>query len=34
MIREPIWKAVWRVNRPIPMTLAALFCLNLFLLFT
>ena len=29
MIREPIWKAVWRVNRPLPMTLAALFCLNL-----
>lgn len=29
MIREPIWKAVWRVNRIIPLCLVALLILNL-----
>ena len=30
MIREPVWKAVWRVNRVIPMSLVGLFGVNLF----
>lgn len=33
MIREPLWKAVWRVNRVLPLCLVGLFCINI-LLFT
>ena len=31
MIREPVWKAVWRVNRIIPVSLVGLLGLNLLL---
>lgn len=34
MIREPIWHAVWRVNKVVPLSLAGLFAVNiLFFLF-
>ena len=32
MIREPVWKAVWKVNRLMPICLAGLFGVNILLL--
>ena len=29
MIREPVWKAIWRVNRVIPLCLVGLFIFNI-----